>query len=425
MKNSRRSAGISGGVLRRASPSVLAVVHLHPLLLLPLLQLALPPWPSSTSTSTSTWSTWSSSSFPPAAVAQESSSSSGIFQSEDYYCGTSWADAALDCYKNCTTGEDDECVIALGLGYECHGFTGCHAKLIAEAADADAVAAEGTTGEVVIDPSSGTGTGTGTAATAAGGNNNNFCGQSWVGAMLTCSEPCPTTTECAFPDRCWAATNCDKPLEQLVSELMTTLSGPDSTMDDADLEIFSGTVFDYINDIAIQEGISLGGVQPMGQSVATRRELQRRAEYLHSNYGTDRYLHYDISNITLRKLPSGSSAVDVSVVVTGDYRPPPYLDLDVIAEESINRNGEGVVKTLRERGSKEGRGYFDKVQGIEAVRASELTARPTGSPIGTPTEEPTIAPTVDPSEMPSSDPSCEFICYQKNFFVHAAMSEYD
>ena len=92
------------------------------------------------------------------------------------------------------------------------------------------------------------------------------------------------------------------------------------------------------------------------------------------------------------------------MVVTGDYRPPPYLDLDVIAEDSINRNAEKVIGTLRERGR--GSGYFDKVSGIEVVRAADMTMRPSGSPIGTPTLSPSVAPTADPSESPSSDPSC-------------------
>ena len=86
---------------------------------------------------------------------------------------------------------------------------------------------------------------------------------------------------------------------------------------------------------------------------------------------TETYMNIDIRNITQRKLPSGSSAVDVSMVITGDYRPPPYVDLDVVAEDSINSNGAKVVNTLRERGERAGRDYFSRVEGIEAVRESK------------------------------------------------------
>ena len=53
---------------------------------------------------------------------------------------------------------------------------------------------------------------------------------------------------------------------------------------------------------------------------------------------------------------------------SGDYRPPPYVDLDAVAEDSINRNGAKVVNTLRERGERAGRDYFNRVEAIEAVR---------------------------------------------------------
>jgi len=112
-----------------------------------------------------------------------------------------------------------------------------------------------------------------------------------------------------------------------------------------------------------------------------------------------------ISNITQRKLPSGSSALDVSVVITGDYRPPPYIDLNVIAEDSINRQGEKVVSSLRERGSRSGRDFFDRVDSIEAVAKEKATARPTRAPTGKPSPGPTGTPTFEPSLEPSSSPS--------------------
>ncbi|EJK50247.1 hypothetical protein THAOC_30810 [Thalassiosira oceanica] len=86
---------------------------------------------------------------------------------------------------------------------------------------------------------------------------------------------------------------------------------------------------------------------------------------------------------------------------------PPYLDLDVIAEDSINRNGDKVVSTLRDRGERAGREYFQRVQGIETVARKEVTMRPTRSPTGRPTPAPTGDPTPVPSGMPSEFPSLE------------------
>lgn len=322
-----------------------------------------------------------------------------VFQSEDYYCGESWADAAQICTTNCTSGEDSECVLKLGESFGCYGFTGCHAKLISEVGEADEQEGGGDTdAEDTADVDA-------DFDEAATGGANNFCGQSWVGAMVSCSTPCPQSTECISPDRCFAATNCEKPLEQLVSEMITTLSGPDIIMELEDLDIFGGTVYDFIKELAEVEGVSIGDVEPQGQTVVSRRVLQDRAEHRRLVHGHDRFLHYDITNITLRRLPVGSSALDVSMVVTGDYRPPPYLDLDVIAEESINRNAEKVVKSLQERGARQGRAYFDQVQGIETVRAADMTQRPTVAPTDDPTVHPSMMPSSSPSNVPSSIPS--------------------
>eukprot|EP00580_Thalassiosira_gravida_P015819 CAMPEP_0201673258 /NCGR_PEP_ID=MMETSP0494-20130426/34242_1 /ASSEMBLY_ACC=CAM_ASM_000839 /TAXON_ID=420259 /ORGANISM="Thalassiosira gravida, Strain GMp14c1" /LENGTH=66 /DNA_ID=CAMNT_0048155127 /DNA_START=21 /DNA_END=217 /DNA_ORIENTATION=+ len=44
--------------------------------------------------------------------------------SEEYFCGTSWSDAAHSCHKHCPTGEDDECYNELGDDFGCYYFTG-------------------------------------------------------------------------------------------------------------------------------------------------------------------------------------------------------------------------------------------------------------------------------------------------------------
>ena len=224
--------------------------------------------------------------------------------------------------------------------------------------------------------------------------------------MFHCTNSCPLGYECAVPgERCWAATHCDQPVEALVSEIMSTLVGADTTMENDDVGVLGSTMFDLMKEILEAKGISLGDVGVGEQAlVVDRRELQRRADARALREG---HLNFQMGNVTQRRLPSGSSALDVSMVITGDYRPPPYLDLNVIAEDSINRNGPRVVKTLRERGQRAGRDFFDRVQGIEAVAVKDITMRPTRNPQAAPTMEPTGDPIPQPSGAPSESPSGE------------------
>ena len=61
--------------------------------------------------------------------------------------------------------------------------------------------------------------------------------------------------------------------------------------------------------------------------------------------------------------------------------------------------------TLRERGSRAGRDFFSRVEGIEAVRKDKKTERPTKSPQSSPTWTPIGPPTSVPSGMPTESPS--------------------
>jgi hypothetical protein len=196
------------------------------------------------------------------------------------------------------------------------------------------------------------------------------------------------------------ATNCHIPIVTLKSNVQVTMQGPDRVMESSENDVFGGTMNDIIGEAASELGINLGGVDVGEQSVADQRTLYQK-------WG-QRYLHAAIYNITQRFLPSGSSALDVSMVVTGDYRPPPYLDLDVITEDSINRGGDRVVSTLKERGSRAGSQFFERVSGVEAVALAAVTERPTRTPTSKPTPGPTGPPTPTPSLEPSSMPSGEF-----------------
>ena len=162
--------------------------------------------------------------------------------------------------------------------------------------------------------------------------------------MLTChtDKKCPNGWECdaSKGERCYAATGCDRPLLELRSNMLTTLRGPDQEMTGQDTDIFQDVVYQQIAEKAEELGVGLGGVMVGGQTLITRRQLKKRMRD-RALLGHETYLNIDIQNITQRKLPSGSSAVDVSMVITGDYRPPPYVDLDVVAEdcEYVERSG--------------------------------------------------------------------------------------
>ena len=95
------------------------------------------------------------------------------------------------------------------------------------------------------------------------------------------------------------------------------------------------------------------------------------------------------------------------MVVTGDYRPPPYIDLDPIAEDSINRDTEKVVSVLQDRGARAGSFFFERVNGISAVTMAAATQRPTRAPSAKPTPQPSGPPTAKPSIEPSSPSSGE------------------
>ena len=296
--------------------------------------------------------------------------------SDNFYCGSTWPDAAQNCHRHCPSGDHSDCA-DLGVGWQCFQFTGCYVPPV-EVED------QQEEGQDVV-------------------SNNQYCGRSWIYAMANCDMPCPTGTECTGEERCYAATNCDKPLVELTADMMVTMIGPDTFMAEEDIEIFIQTMYETLQAELETENMFTQGVDFTGQNSVSRRDLEQR--YSGRNLKGWQGSNVMISNVTQRMLPVGSSALDASIVVTGEYRPPPYKDLDVIAEDSINRQGQKVVSSLRERGERAGRDFFNRVDGIEAVTSDDLTARPTRSPTGKPTPSPTGPPTATPSMFPSSDPS--------------------
>jgi hypothetical protein len=207
----------------------------------------------------------------------------------EFYCGESWPDAFENCQKECLSGEDSECS-SLGSGFKCYGYTGCVDKLNDETVDVD------------VD-----GGGSGTSIAAADNGSDYYCGTSWTEAMITCSVQCHTrgNDECPGGQKCFAASNCNEPLMTLTSNLVVTMEGLTSVMGGADGDVFGMTMGEIISKVAADEGLHLQGVDLGEQAVFTARKLS-------------------VNNTTIgqRRLPlGGSSALDVSVVVTGDYRP--------------------------------------------------------------------------------------------------------
>jgi hypothetical protein len=298
------------------------------------------------------------------------SPSQAIDNENQHYCGKSWPDAFENCYKPCPTQSDEECSSLGGDEFKCFGYTGCVDKLNdgggGETDSAEAVEEDDDTQQQinVVETMS---------------DSDFYCGTSWTEAMVSCKVTCPSRddTECPNGQICFAASNCAVPLVTLTSELVVSMVGPDSTMDYTDQGIFGDTLNDYIADAAGGEGgLSLKGVNLGDQSVSNSRRLIA-----------------NVTGVDHRKLPLGSSALDVSVTVTGEYRPPPYLDLDVICKDSINSDPERVVSSLKERGNQMGRSFFQRVDGIEAISRDDFTKRPTRTPTDRPSTKPTKVPT--------------------------------
>eukprot|EP00578_Thalassiosira_sp_NH16_P023045 CAMPEP_0181085262 /NCGR_PEP_ID=MMETSP1071-20121207/5140_1 /TAXON_ID=35127 /ORGANISM="Thalassiosira sp., Strain NH16" /LENGTH=714 /DNA_ID=CAMNT_0023167061 /DNA_START=10 /DNA_END=2154 /DNA_ORIENTATION=- len=108
-----------------------------------------------------------------------------------------------------------------------------------------------------------------------------------------------------------------------------------------------------------------------------------------------------------RRLPTGSSALDFSIVITGEYRPssrpgerpplPEDLNLGEVAEDSINRDPVGFVKDLKKRAAGTASAFmeveaddlttisFEVPTNEEDLKTTRITNSPTKSPTPRPT----------------------------------------
>jgi len=306
----------------------------------------------------------------------------------DFCCGKDWQSAANSCTHNCQSGNDSDCINLLGIGYECFKFTGCKYKIDNDGQVVDEV-------QEVIDK---------VEDTIVNAGTSNYCGDSWTDAMLTCGRPCASggNNECLGDGTCFAATNCQGELQRLIADMLVTLLGSDmQEMQGEDSDVLKYTLSKTLRNIVEDQGVALDDVDLGEQSLITRRELEERYHQRSLIGWHEDGVHMKVNNITQRMLPTGSSALDVSMTISGNYRPPPYIIFGNIVEDSINRQGQKVVSTLRERGSQVGRTYFERVEGIEAQQKGNVTPRPSRKP----TQRPTLSPTTFQSMKPSISPS--------------------
>lgn len=274
----------------------------------------------------------------------------------DYYCGKDWTTAIETCQLPCPTGEDLECTSVLGVDFSCYYFTGCYDKIQSGFFDD-------------IDAGDGGNSGGG------GGNSSsvrkNSCGKTWIDAMLTCDagKECDEDTDCTGSDEyCHADTNCDQELVEVESVVRIFLIGPTKEMGQEEIDVFQDSLLEVVGTAISDDGLALNGVKFEGQ-----------------------------------KLSDGE--LEVSVVVNGQYRPPPFQNLAEIAGKHIDQKRGTVVSILRMYGPLEGTYYFDKVSNIQTF--SDTSSVPTSSPVGS-TVRPTTKPvTYIPSAMPSDHPSGE------------------
>ena len=301
------------------------------------------------------------------------------------FCGSDWGDANDNCWTSCRA--DADCA---SPGHTCHEYTAC------------AVAAAGGGG-------SGSGSTVDAGGAVAGGvtasaGDDSACGATWIAAMTSCAVPCPRGTECPRGQTCHLATGCAKPIDPIVSKQLLSMTGsfPGSAeMDEGDQAAFGAAVFGVLEGKLSQDKISVRSATVTGQSTKSRR-LARRLYWNDVATGEAVRVELTFAQAQRRSLAlDGASTLDVSMSVKGEYRPPPYLDVDLLIEESINEQSRKLVEDVRERGRRSGSAFFESVDGLAATRASAITPEPTARPTRPPTPRPTPPPTAGPTASPT------------------------
>ena len=278
-----------------------------------------------------------------------------------HFCGTNWNDANGNCWEACPSELDSECTQP---GHACFPYTGC------------AVAAEESVG----------GDGDDDDEDFAGMESDSTCGKTWMLAT-SCSKRCPLGTECTGNETCFAATNCNKPMEPTLSKMLMRLLGdfPGSVEMGYDAQVvFSEAIVDHLATSLEESHVSINGAEVTGQTLSFRNKGGRRT--------------------TL------ASSLDVSMSIKGEYRPPPYQNVNKLVEDSINAASQRLLEDVRDRGRRAGTPLFESVEGLEAEREADTTPPPTRYPTsrpttGTPTPQPIHPPSSSPLRSPSAAPT--------------------
>lgn len=128
------------------------------------------------------------------------------------FCGSSWADASVDCpsRQNCPSGQSDECVMP---GHECWAFTECDTRNGIDGVQFSE--AHGVTGAENL-------AAVGVGAVASGGyvdlskpsfneTDHSFCGAGYQDAISRCTTHCPSgnLNDCPLGEICFTKTPCD------------------------------------------------------------------------------------------------------------------------------------------------------------------------------------------------------------------------
>ena len=232
--------------------------------------------------------------------------------SSENFCGTDWIDAFENCHEPCPTGQDSECSAP---GHSCHGYTGCISDN----------AGGGGNGGTSNNNGGGNNSGNGNSNTGGisieGGSDdpykNNMCGSTWLMAMLSCSKPCPPGTSCSDGETCFAATNCDKPREPILSKMIMSLLGDypgggggagGANLGRVEQGVFSESVLEFLAAKLEENKVAINGADVTGQSFAEGGGNGRRRLMYWNDTVTGTSMEVKLTLEQRRRLPSGSSA---------------------------------------------------------------------------------------------------------------------
>lgn len=328
------------------------------------------------------------------------------YQTLDWNCGSSWMDASENCREPCPNGECSQ------EGWSCFGHTGCASKLSAIEI-AKVSIAEDIESAAVYKPTEG----------------DWYCGESWSDATENCREPCANgscsqaglicfektgcsskvlsepasvTTESAedssFYDTDSNIDNSSEPPLEVESEVVLSLLGAEGVMGENESVVMEETILTYLDEQMKENSIKVKDVVVSGQAANNGRKLKKiwlegrshRKDSAGSHYrneigygeieefklrvefNSNESHDYIERPQTNRYLPTSSSSLDVSLTVTGEYRPPPFQDMDSIVTNSVNRGSSQIMSDLRDRGRQSGSTYFDSVQDLRATSAKDL-----------------------------------------------------